>query len=111
MSRRLASELQIQEHQIKITADSPSLSSFSDSCQKKSDGRNTLLVFYDGFQKLLKDVMANRDIESEPISMTKLVKAIRNDWAEYGIQWKISTRMSRNLCTSKSKNSCCDATG
>ena len=43
-------------------------------------------MFNDGFQKLLLDAMANRDIESEAISMTKLVKTIRKDmldWAEY----------------------------
>ena len=64
---------------------------FSDSCQETSDGRNTLLVFNDGFQKLLLDAMANRDIESEAISMTKLVKTIRKDmldWAEYEFNGK-----------------------
>ncbi|KAL5475256.1 hypothetical protein EMCRGX_G027332 [Ephydatia muelleri] len=64
---------------------------FSDSCQETSDGRNTLLVFNDGFQKLLKDAMANRDIESEAISMAKLVKTIRMDmldWAEYEFNGK-----------------------
>lgn len=64
-------------------------------------------MFYDSFQKLLKDAMVNRDIESEAISITKLVKANRKDmldWAEYEFNG-----MSRNLCTSKSKRSCCDA--
>ena len=64
---------------------------FSDSCPETSDGRNTLLVFNDGFQKLLKDAMANRDIESEAIFMAKLVKTIRMDmldWAEYEFNGK-----------------------
>ena len=48
-------------------------------------------MFNDGFQKLLLDAMANRDIESEAISMTKLVKTIRRDmldWAEYEFNGK-----------------------
>ena len=51
--------------------------------------------------------MANRDIESEVISMTKLVKAIViiGPNMEFNGKWK----MSRNLCTSKSKSSCCYA--
>ncbi len=55
------------------------LEHFSGGCQEQQDGNKVLLVFNEGFKKLLKESMISRDLESEAIAMTKLVKVIRHE--------------------------------
>ena len=50
---------------------------FSGVCQEQSDGKNSLLVFNDGLQKLLKDTISYRDFDSEAILMARLAKIMR----------------------------------
>ena len=50
---------------------------FSCVCQKQPDGKNSLLVFNDGLQKLLKDTITYRDFDSEAILMAQLAKVMR----------------------------------
>jgi len=55
------------------------LEHFCSECQEQHDGKNVLLVFNDGLNKLLKESMSCRDLQSEAISMAKLVKVIRQE--------------------------------
>ena len=48
-------------------------------CQEQSDGKNSLLVFNDGLQKLLKDTITYRDFDSEAILMAQLAKVMRQE--------------------------------
>ena len=52
---------------------------FSLECQEQSDGKNCLLVFNKGLQKMLQDSINFRDFDSEAILMAKVVKIIRRD--------------------------------
>ena len=52
------------------------LAHFSGVCQEQSDGKNSLLVFNDGLQKLLKDTISYRDFD-EAILMARLAKIMR----------------------------------
>ena len=48
-------------------------------CVKKSDRKNSLLVFNDGLQKLLKDTITYRDFDSQAILMAQLAKVMRQE--------------------------------
>jgi len=52
---------------------------FGTDCQEQFDGRNTLIVFKEGFQDLIKRAKESRDFENEAFMMTKLVKILRED--------------------------------
>jgi hypothetical protein len=57
-------------------------------CQEQSDGKNTLLVFNRGLQRLLKEELETCDFEYEARSTVtvKVIKAIRRDifeWDEF----------------------------
>ena len=55
------------------------LKHFSEQCQAQSVGKNCLLVFHQGFKKLLKDSTCIHDFESEAFLITKLVKLMRKE--------------------------------
>ena len=55
------------------------LEQFHGECQEQHDGKNVLLVFNEGLKKILKESTSNRNLESEAISMAKLVKVIRQE--------------------------------
>ena len=55
------------------------LAHFSGVCQEQSDGKNSLLVFNDGFQKLLKDTISYHDFDSEAILMARLAKIMSRE--------------------------------
>ena len=52
---------------------------FVAECQEQSDGRNTLLVFNEGLQKNLKSAVTSRDFDQEALSMSRVVKSVRQD--------------------------------
>ena len=52
---------------------------FSLECQEQSDGKNCLLVFNEGLQKMLQDPINFCDFNSEAILTAKVVKIIRRD--------------------------------
>ena len=56
---------------------------FSSDRQEQSDGKNTLLVFNDGLQHILKESIQNRGFDSETILMVKQVKLIRKEVYEW----------------------------
>ena len=60
------------------------LEHFCSECQEQHDGKNVLLVFNDGLNKLLKESMSYRDLQSEANSMAKLVEVIRQEIFEWG---------------------------
>ena len=55
------------------------LAHFSGECQEQSDGKNSLLVFNNGLQKLLKDTISYRDFDSEAILMARLAKIMKRE--------------------------------
>ena len=55
---------------------------FSLECQEQSDGKNCLLVFNEGLQKMLQDSVNSCDFDSKANLMAKVVKIIRRDISE-----------------------------
>jgi len=76
------------------------LEHFSEQCQAQSDGKNCLLVFNEGFKKLLKESASFRDFESEAFLMTKLVKLMRKE-----IFGMLSYQFSGNFASRCQENS------
>lgn len=59
------------------------LQQFCDECQEQHEGENVLLVFNEGLKKLLKEPMSSRDLESEAISMAKVIRQEIFDWNSF----------------------------
>ena len=50
---------------------------FSLECQEQSDGKNCLLIFNVGLQKMLQDSINSRGFDSEAILMANVIKIIQ----------------------------------
>ena len=59
------------------------LGKFGQECQEQTDGKNTLLVFNEGLQKLMKVAAESRDYDDEALMKTKLVKTVRRDMFDW----------------------------
>ena len=55
------------------------LEHFSPDCQEQTDGKQCLLVFNEGMQRLLKDAIITQDFENEALSMARVSKVIRRE--------------------------------
>lgn len=47
--------------------------------EEQTDGKNTILVFHEGINRLLKDALANRNYTDEAIALTKVLKDIPSE--------------------------------
>ena len=48
-------------------------------CQEQTAGKNTLLVFNEGLQKLLKTTLESRKYDEEALHMAKIAKVVRHE--------------------------------
>ena len=55
------------------------LDHYQDQCQEQLVGKQTVLVFNEGLQKLLKEEFKSRDFEKEALSMVHVAKVIRQE--------------------------------
>lgn len=55
------------------------LNHYKDQCQEQSVGKQTVLVFNEGLQKLIKEELKSRDFEKDALSMVHIAKLIRQE--------------------------------